>query len=99
MARRGDFGAALRDYYGAPLPSDLAHVSVNGKVAVIGGCGDDGALFVPTWIGIPDDAVGYVHLTCEHPPADLLLDGFGMLLEPERPLGDGWWWADAPGLE
>ncbi|WP_406036341.1 hypothetical protein OG799_17780 [Micromonospora sp. NBC_00898] len=50
-------------------------------------------MFLPQWVGVPDDAGGYVYLDAT-PRPDLLIDLFG---EPARVtlgqhLGGGWWY-------
>ncbi|MFI6502816.1 hypothetical protein [Nonomuraea typhae] len=78
------------EYYGAELPGPLCFVSANCKVAVIGTSGGQPVRFVPDWIGIPDDAIGYGHFTGT--PEAGPYDGFGMDLCPRMELADGWWW-------
>lgn len=104
-ARSGGYGDALDDYMGAELPGNLRAISVGGRLVTVygwtgdsesiqGPCGDAPVLFAPAWMGIPDGAIGFVHLACETPPADLILDGYADPMTPRIPLGDGWWWAD-----
>ena len=89
------------DRYDAPLPAELAAISVNGRMSVAGECGGEPVLFVPEFTGIPDGAFGYIHVTCLNPLALAestrdaeYLDGNGDRLIARFPLGDGWWWAD-----
>jgi hypothetical protein len=99
MVREGRFGDPRDwDYYGPRLPGSLCLISVNCRVARIGG--DDGrwVLFIPDWIGIPDDAVGFAHF--DAPPDGRFLDGFGSPLCPTTRLGSGWWWMQiTPAVE
>ncbi|MFI7639912.1 hypothetical protein [Nonomuraea sp. NPDC049400] len=86
LARQGRLDSD--EYYGARLPGELCFVSATCTVVTW----EDGALFVPDWVGIPDDAVGYAHFTGA--PGGPY-DGFGMMICPRFELADGWWWLDA----
>ncbi|MEU4781958.1 hypothetical protein [Micromonospora sp. NPDC023633] len=82
-----------REYYGQRLPLHLRDLSTNGRAAVVGRQDDKPVVFLPQWIGVPDDAGGYVYLDAP-PRPDLVVDLFG---EPVRVaggqhLGDGWWY-------
>jgi hypothetical protein len=96
LARSGQIDAVESAYYGGELPAELADLSENGKVASVGSCDGEPVLFLPQWIGIPDDAIGYVHMTCNKFPDDPAhpLDLFGDSATPAVELEDGWWWAD-----
>ncbi|PSK62641.1 hypothetical protein B0E53_05450 [Micromonospora sp. MH33] len=90
--RQGQIGTS-RDYYGKLLPRHLRDLSTNGRAAVVGSQDGKPAVFLPQWVGIPDDAGGYVYLNAT-PRPDLVVDLFG---EPARlaggqPLADGWWY-------
>ncbi|WP_157239364.1 hypothetical protein [Catenuloplanes japonicus] len=80
------------DYYGAPLPWNLKYLAYAGNAATIGAVDDSGrtALFLAVWVGIPDDAIGYVYLG-DSPPAQGY-DCFGYICQVDRSLGDGWYW-------
>ncbi|QLY31759.1 hypothetical protein [Nocardia huaxiensis] len=80
------------DYYGVQLPRHLCFVSANCKVAVIGTSGGQPVRFVPDYIGIPDDALGYGHFVGTPEPGPY--DGFGEPVCPTMELADGWWWLD-----
>lgn len=92
MVRDGELRTE-HEYYGRRLPRHLADLSTTGTAAIVGR--QDGApvVFLPQFLGIPDDAIGYVYF--EGQPDDaLLLDLFGHpfnLTDGER-LGDGWWY-------
>lgn len=71
------------DYYGADLPVPLRFLTADGKVSDV-----DGFRFFPQWIGIPDDAGGYLY----HPHASPAgVDLYGRLCDEPVELGDGWW--------
>ncbi|MDP9794332.1 hypothetical protein J2S43_002844 [Catenuloplanes nepalensis] len=79
------------DYYGAPLPPGLAHLSVLGRAARVDALSPGtSVLFLPAWAGIPDGAVGYAYLG-DTPPG-LRYDCFGDWCEAHWSLGDGWYW-------
>ena len=103
LAASGGLGAGLDDYMGAPLPADVRAISVDGELVRIwtfdsedgdlsGEC--EPALFAPAAFGIPDGAIGFVHLPCSRPPANFWLDAYADGIHPRIELGDGWWWAD-----
>lgn len=75
--------------YYADLPTDLAFLSTNGLVSTNG----RGALFVPQWAGIPDDAGGYIFSPAGNPTG---WEMWGMTCTyPVRLDGD--WWACGMG--
>ena len=49
--------------------------------------GTDGRFF-PQWIGIPDDAGGYIYSPSGSPAQ---ADMYGMICSNPVDLGDGWW--------
>lgn len=69
-------------YYGASLPLALRPLSANGRVA-----DQEGVLVFPQWLGIPDDAGGYVWSPDRRPEVDM----FGYWCDQPVDLGDGWW--------
>jgi hypothetical protein len=90
--REGTVGAS-EQYYGAPLPWYLRDLSSIGTAAQIGEQDGQPVVFLPQWIGIPDDAAGYVFFNGD-PSPELIVDLFG---EPAHvragiDLGDGWWY-------
>ncbi|MEV4167219.1 hypothetical protein [Nonomuraea dietziae] len=92
LAREGKLPAErLHSYLGAELPSHLCFVSANCRVSALGTSGGRPVLFLPDWLGIPDDALGYAHFTGE---ATGSFDAYGMRVCPTTHLGDGWWWMD-----
>lgn len=94
LTRSGALGAPETwDYYGVELPFGLRALSVDGHISEIGRAGGAPVLFVPAYMGIPDDAYGFVHLVGAVEGGDL--DGYGDPIEPRIPLGNGWWWADS----
>ncbi|MCV7314640.1 hypothetical protein H7J77_03645 [Mycolicibacillus parakoreensis] len=72
-----------QDYYGRQLPTHLRMLTVEGKVVQ-----RDGTRFFPQWIGIPDDAGGYLYSPQRSPRG---VDLFGMICTHPVDLGDGWW--------
>lgn len=93
LSRQGRLPATGRDaFYGSKLPGLLCHVSANCRVATLGYSGGESILYIPDWIGIPDDSVGFAYFKGE---ATGRYDGFGMEICPTTPLGDGWWWMDS----
>jgi hypothetical protein len=63
LARSGALGPPETwDYYGVELPFGLRALSVDGHISEIGRAGGAPVLFVPAYMGIPDDAYGFVHL-------------------------------------
>jgi hypothetical protein len=99
LVRSGALGAPETwAYYGADLPFPLSLLSVSGKIATIGVAGGEPALFIPAYMGIPDDAYGFVHLRGPVEGSGMGgLDGFGAPLRSTIDLGDGWYWADLNG--
>jgi hypothetical protein len=81
-------------YYGAKLPRRLCTVSANCRVANIKSTTSQAILFIPAWIGTPDDAAGWGHF--DGRPTGGPFDGFGMLICPMQEAGEGWWWLDRP---
>lgn len=76
-------------YYGERLPVWLGDVSTDGRSAYVG----RDAIFVPQWIGVPDDAVGYVHVPPGTPGSEFLdLYGWALELDDCDHLGGGWHW-------
>ncbi|MGA5543793.1 hypothetical protein ACPCIR_18230 [Mycobacterium sp. NPDC051198] len=70
-------------YYGNQLPVSLRFLVAEGRVSNRGG-----SRFFPQWIGIPDDAGGYLYDPIESPEgADL----YGDICRNPVDLGDGWW--------
>lgn len=57
----------------------------------VGTSGGRPTLFLPEWLGIPDDAVSYAHFTGE---ATGSFNAYGLLVCPTTRLGGGWWWMD-----
>lgn len=92
LSRQGRLASGADDYYGPRLPGYLCYLAVDCRVATIGESGGEPVLFLPDYVGIPDDAVSFAHFAGE---ASGQFDGFGMLICPTRELGDGWWWMDA----
>jgi hypothetical protein len=81
-----------RDYYGNELPLPLRFLTAEGKVSTMriasGGVHHPDSRFFPQWIGIPDDAGGYLYDPGQSPEgADL----YGDICEHPVDLGDGWW--------
>lgn len=71
------------EYYGNELPWHLRFLSVHGRVS-----DQAGSRFFPQWIGIPDDAGGYLYNPVRSPSgADL----YGMVCRNPIDLGHGWW--------
>ncbi|MEH0970749.1 hypothetical protein V6U77_06380 [Micromonospora sp. CPCC 205546] len=91
-AQEGRVGTS-REYYGQRLPAHLRDLSTNGRAAVVGHQDGKPVVFLPQWIGIPDDAGGYVHLDAP-PRPDLVVDLFGapVRVAGGQHLGDGWWY-------
>jgi hypothetical protein len=89
VARHTDPGS---EYYGNPLPFPLRFLTQMGNVSSVR-TGDSPvsgstARFFPQWIGIPDDAGGYLYSPGGSPEgADL----YGSLCTDPVDLGDGWW--------
>ena len=91
--RDGTIGASDA-YYGELLPRPLRDLSTNGRAAAISRHGGRPVVFVPEYLGVPDDAAGYVFYEGVL-PADLTLDLYGSRasLKGAENLGDGWWYA------
>jgi hypothetical protein len=90
--RNGSIGST-DDYYGRALPWYLRDLSTLGTAAVVGEQDSGPVVFLPQWLGIPDNAVGYVFV--DGPPEpDLTADLFGELVHVAGgiDLGDGWWY-------
>ncbi|MFC7482422.1 hypothetical protein ACFQX7_23765 [Luedemannella flava] len=90
--RGGTIGASDA-YYGEPLPWPLRDLSTDGRAAAIGRHDGRPVVFLPAYLGIPDDAAGYVFHEGTL-PADFPLDlyGAGASLNGAVNLGDGWWY-------
>lgn len=72
-----------RGYYGNKLPGSLRFLVAEGRVS-----NRDGSRFFPQWIGIPDDAGGYLYNPKESPEG---VDMYGDICSNPVDLGDGWW--------
>lgn len=70
--------------YNVDLPGHLSGVAVNGSISTDGA----GAVFVPLWTGIPDDAGGYWYTPGESPAGR---DMSGMVCEDPTQLDGDWW--------
>ena len=90
--RDGSIGST-DDYYGRALPWYLRELSSLGTAAVVGEQDGRPVGFLPQWVGIPDDAVGYVFVDGVPEPG-LTVDMFGARLHVAAgiDLGDGWWY-------
>lgn len=91
---RGDF-RGTHEYYGDPLPISLASLSLNGRVSIRGTCKGQPVYFVPRWVGMPDDAGGYLYFPgLPEPGESCFLDLWGRpgYLSEAEPLSKGWWW-------
>lgn len=73
----------LTDSYATRLPFGLRPLAAGGKVQV-----QDGTIFFPQWLGVPDDAAGYFW-SPDRSPKDL--DMYGTLCLDPVDLGGGWW--------
>ncbi|WP_238015605.1 hypothetical protein KZZ52_55590 [Dactylosporangium sp. AC04546] len=91
--RHGTIGAS-DTYYGEPLPRTLRDLSTNGRASAIGRYGGRPVVFLPEYLGIPDDAAGYVFYEGVL-PVGFTLDLYGAQasLDGAENLGDGWWYA------
>lgn len=74
-----------RPDYNEDLPGDLAYAAVYGLISTDG----RGAVFVPQWAGIPDDAGGFIYWPYDGEPR---WDMWGMMCNSPEHL-DGQWWA------
>ncbi|GAA1325427.1 hypothetical protein [Actinocatenispora thailandica] len=94
--RDGSIGAST-EYYGDFLPWYLHGLSATGRAAVVGQQHGRPVVFLPQWLGMPDDAGGYVYVQAR-PAPDLLVDLFGepLAVDDGLDLGDGWWYLPAP---
>ena len=99
LVRSGELDPTV-DYYGVVLPDDLAGISISGRISATsdwddlpGPCSEP-IEFAPALIGIPDGAIGFVHLPCDAPPRGFYVNGYDDGMVPRIALGDGWWWAD-----
>lgn len=72
------------EYYGTPLPAHLYFLAVNGRVSG----NRQGVRFFPQWIGLPDDAGGYLY-SPSGPP--LRYDMYGDPCSAPISLGGDWW--------
>ena len=88
MVHRPLFDLALEtdpgtDYYGNELPAPLRFLTADGRVS-----NDNGNIFFAQWLGIPDDAGGYIYNPGQSPEgADL----YGLFCQDPVDLGGGWW--------
>jgi hypothetical protein len=91
-ARNGSVGS-MDDYYGRALPWCLRDLSTLGTAAVVGEQDSGPVVFLPQWLGIPDDAAGYVFVDGVPEPG-LTVDLFGARVHVAggTDLGDGWWY-------
>lgn len=90
---QGELGRPGDEYYGQQLPRYLADLCTNGRAATVGRQDGRPVVFLPQFMGIPDDAVGFVYFD-GRPDSDLLIDPFGSpaYLAEGQSLGDGWWY-------
>lgn len=93
LVHQGELGRPGEEYYGQQLPRYLADLSTNGRAATVGRQDGEPVVFLPQFMGIPDDAVGYVYFDGQ-PDSDLVIDLFGYpaTLAEGQSLGDGWWY-------
>ena len=61
LVDEGELGALGDGYYGQPLPRYRADPSTNGRAATVARQDGSPVVFLAQFIGIPDDAVGYVY--------------------------------------
>lgn len=89
----GEVGTSQR-YYGEKLPRHLADLSTDGRASVVGHTPrGTPVVFLPQYLGIPDDAIGFAYIGDDVPDgtgADL----YGDLADFAIDLGDGWWWVN-----
>ena len=90
--RDGSVGST-EDYYGRALPWYQRDLSTLGTAAVVGKQDGRPVVFLPQWLGIPDDAVGYVFIDGV-PEQGLTVDLFGSRVHVAggTDLGNGWWY-------
>ncbi|QKT06608.1 hypothetical protein HUN08_04940 [Gordonia sp. X0973] len=92
FVNRPMFNAALAtdpgsEYYGARLPVPLRYLSIEGRVS--GGYGEQrDTRFFAQWMGVPDDAGGYLHSPSGSPEG---FDMYGMMCRNPVSLGGDWW--------
>lgn len=81
------------EYLGPQLPRHLADLSTNGRIAVVGRQGDEPVYFMPQYMGLINNAVGYAYDNGD-PDPELVIDLFGHpeYLASGVNLGDGWWY-------
>lgn len=93
LVRQGELDGSGGQYYGQQLPRYLADLSTNGRAATVGRQDGKPVVFLPQFMGIPDDAVGFAYFDGQ-PDSDLLIDLFGYpaYLAEGDSLGDGWWY-------
>ncbi|MEV0395095.1 hypothetical protein [Polymorphospora rubra] len=90
--RAGSIGTS-DDYYGEPLPWHLRDLSTDGRAAVIAEQDGEPVVFLPQWLGFPDDAGGYAYLAGDpRPDLELNLYGARAHLTGGIRLGNGWWY-------
>ncbi|MEU0561256.1 hypothetical protein [Dactylosporangium sp. NPDC006015] len=92
QVREGAIGSS-DDYYGSDLPLYLRDLSTTGKAAVIGRRDGRPVVFLPQFLGIPDDAAGYAFFDGPTSPS-IEVDLFGARanLPGGINLRDGWWY-------
>jgi hypothetical protein len=90
--RHGTIGASDA-YYGEPLPRPLRDLSTDGRASAIARYDGHPIVFLPEYLGIPDDAAGYVFFEGVS-PEDVWVDLYGApaTLHGAENLGDGWWY-------
>ncbi|GAB08842.1 hypothetical protein GOARA_021_00790 [Gordonia araii NBRC 100433] len=77
------------DMYGNLLPLHLRYLAANGRMSgSTGGISADGIRFFPQWIGVPDDAGGFLYSPSGSPEG---YDMYGMQCRGPVALGGGWW--------
>jgi hypothetical protein len=90
--RHGTIGAT-DDYYGDLLPLHLRDLSTDGRASVIDHQDGRPIVFLPEFLGIPDDAAGYVFYDgVIAPDRELDLYGAQATVQGAVNLGDGWWY-------
>ncbi|MEV0731449.1 hypothetical protein [Polymorphospora sp. NPDC050346] len=90
--RAGSIGTS-DDYYGEPLPWHLRDLSTDGRASVAGDQDGEPVVFLPQWLGLPDDAGGYAYLAGEpRPDLEVNLYGARAYLAGGIRLGNGWWY-------